>query len=117
MSFSFWLFRIIHFFLIRKLFQEGRDLIVPKITREDLGLGRLRKLDKERDHPGKVFRLGRLLVVVRQLFIKLPSIGVGDMRQDKVLTHEANIILSKMPAGYTFLIEIADELLGGRTLL
>ena len=47
----------------------------------------------------------------------LPSIGVGKMRQDVVFAHEANVILRKMPTGYTFLIEVADELLGGRALL
>ena len=39
------------------------------------------------------------------------------MRQDKVLAHEANVVLCKMPTGYTFLIEVAGELLGGRTLI
>ena len=39
------------------------------------------------------------------------------MRQDKILKHDANVILSKIPTEYTFLIEIADELLGGRALI
>ena len=42
---------------------------------------------------------------------------VGNMRQDEVLAQEASVILRKMPTGYTFLIEVADELLGGRELL
>ena len=42
---------------------------------------------------------------------------VGNMRQDEVLAQEASVILRKMPTGYTFLIEVADELLGGRALL
>ena len=111
------LFRILHFVPIGQLSRKGGDLVVPKITSNDLGLDRLGKFDKERYQPGKVFRLGSFLVVVRQLCIILPSIGVGNMRQDKVLAHEANIILRKMPTGYTFLIEVADELLGGRALL
>ena len=56
--FLFPLFRIIHFVPIRELPGKGGDLIVPKVTGEDLGLGRLRKLDKKRDQPGKVFSLG-----------------------------------------------------------
>ena len=80
-------------------------------------LSRLGEFDKERDQPGKVFRLGSFPVVLRLLFKILPSIGVGNTRQDVVFAHEANVILCKMPTGYTFLIEVADDLLGGRALL
>ena len=62
-------------------------LIVPKVTSKDLGRGRLKKFDKDGDQPGKVFRLGSFLVVVGQLFVIMPSIGVGNMGQDTVLTH------------------------------
>ena len=65
------LFRIRHFIYIGELSRKGGDRIVLKFTREDLGLGRLRKFDKERDYPRKVFKLGRLLVVVGQLFVKI----------------------------------------------
>ena len=43
------LFRIIHFVHIGQLLRKGGDLIVPKVTKEDLGLDRLGELDKERD--------------------------------------------------------------------
>ena len=43
------LFRIIHFVPIGQLSRKGGDLIVPKVTKEDLGLDRLGELDKERD--------------------------------------------------------------------
>ena len=66
------LFEITKIFI--ELLRKGGDLIVPKVTREDLGLSRLKKLDKEREQPGKVFRLGSFQVVSRQLFGKLPSI-------------------------------------------
>ena len=92
-------------------------LIVPKVASKDLGSGRLGKFDNERDQLGKVLRLGSFPVVLRQLFEILPSIGVGNMRQDVVLAHEAHVILRKLPTGYTFLIEVADELLGGRASL
>ena len=59
------LFRIIHFIPIGELSRKGGDLIVPKVTREDLGLGRLRKFDKERDRLGKVFTLCSFLIVSR----------------------------------------------------
>ena len=111
------LFRIIHFVAIGQLSRKGGDLIVPKVTKEDLGLGRLRKFDKRRDQPGKVFRLGRFQVVFTQLLEIPPSIEVGKMRQDVILAHKANVIVCKMPTGYTFLIEVADKLLGGRALL
>ena len=92
-------------------------MIVPKVTKEDLRLDRLGEFDKERDQPGKVFKLGSFPVVVIQLLEILPSIGVGKMRQDVVFAHEANVILREMPTEYTFLIEVADELLGGCALL
>ena len=114
------LFRMIRFVPIGQLSRKARkggDLIIPKVARKDLGLDKLWKFDKERDQPGKVFRLGSFPVVVRQLFDILPSIGVGNMRQDIVLAHEANIMLRKITIGYTFLIEVADELPGGRALL
>ena len=80
-------------------------------------LSRLGEFDKERDQPGKVFRLGSFAVVVRQLFEILPSIRVDNTQRDEVLAHEANVIFHKMPTGYTFRIEVADELLGGRASL
>ena len=82
---------------IGQLSRKGGDLIVPKVGSKDLGLGRLGEFDKERDQPGKVFKLGSFPVVLRQLFEILPSIGVSNMRQDVVLAHEANVILRKMP--------------------
>ena len=108
------LFRVIHFVPIGQLSRKGGDLIFPKVTSNDLGLDRLGKFDKERDQPGKVLKLGSFLVVVRQLLEILPSIGVRNMWQDEILAHEASIIVRKMPTGYTFLIKVADELLGGR---
>ena len=83
------LFRIIHLVPIEQLSRKGGDLIVPKVASKDLGLGRLGEFDKERDPPGKVFKLGSFPVVLRQLFELLPSIRVGNMRQDVVLAHEA----------------------------
>ena len=97
--------------------RKSGDLIVLKVMSEDLCHGRLGKFDKERDQLGKVFRLGCFLVVVGQLVIKLPSIRVGNMQNDQVLAHEANVILRKMPTRYTFFIKVADELLGGHVLL
>ena len=58
------LFRIIHFVPIGQLSRKGGDLIVLKVTSEDLGPRRLRKFDKERNQPRKVFRLGSFLVDV-----------------------------------------------------
>ena len=67
----FLLFRIIHFFPIGELSWEGGDLIVPKVRREDLGLGRFRKSLGT----GKVFRLGSFLVVSGQPFENCPVSG------------------------------------------
>ena len=68
------LFRIIHFVPMRELSRKGGHPTVPKVAREDLGLGGHKKLDEKRDQPGKVFSLGRILVVGGQLLEVLPSI-------------------------------------------
>ena len=109
--------QIIQFVPIGQLSRKGGDLIVLKVTKEDLGLDRLGKFDSQRDQLGKVFRLGGFPVVFKQLLEILPSIGVGKMRQEVILAHKANVMFCKMPTGYTFLIEVADKLLGGRALL